>query len=292
MFQINLKNFLKDKPLAYSCAKVANNILNLNYFIFIVRYFFHKIKIIQCLVFNKNVSPDYIICGGLSKTRRMELEKKLNNQIDLFLKTNIKRKFIYIEVGVYIGQTTQALGKLLKKRLKNNFQIIAIDPFQPYTNSLLNNILIGSIFKYFIHNMRVANLNCSLTHIRMKSLDSLKFLRKNKIKYDFCFIDGSHKYYDVLGDIKKFSKIKFLYNKNNIKYKGILLGDDYELTYPELYKISNQNSKLLNQIKYENINNDSTVYLQNKWFHPGVTFAIKDSKLKIIKQKYGIWILQ
>jgi hypothetical protein len=292
MFYKTIKKIIKEKPLVYSCSKVARNILNLYYFIFIVRYFFHKITIIKCLVFNKNISPDYIVCGGLSKKRRMELKKKLNNQIDLFLKLNIKRKFIYIEVGVYIGQTTQVLGNLLRKKLKNNFQIIAIDPFQPYTNSFFNNILISSIYKYFTHNIKVANLNLYLNHIRMKSTDSLKFLRKNKMKYDFCFIDGSHKYYDVLGDINKFSKIRFLYNKSKVKYKGMLLGDDYELTYAELYKISNQNFKLLNQIKYENINNDSTAYLNNKWFHPGVTFAIKDSKLKIIKQKQGIWFLQ
>ena len=50
----------------------------------------------------------------------------------------------------------------------------------------------------------------------MRSSDAFKTLKKN-LNYDFCFIDGSHKYKDVLNDIKNFLKLK----KKFLKYMGI-----------------------------------------------------------------------
>ncbi len=76
-----------------------------------------------------------------------------------------------------------------------------------------HDLIISRVYNYFIHNMKVDNIYSFLNHIKMRSSDSLKILKSNKILYDFCFIDGSHKYHDVLSDIKNFSKIRFLYKK-------------------------------------------------------------------------------
>jgi predicted O-methyltransferase YrrM len=291
-FKSKVKILLNQTPIIFNFLKIIYNLLNFSYFIFWVQYFDRKIKIIKCLIFKKKISKDYFLVSSLSKTRVLLLKKILNEQINLFKKTKYKKKFTYIEVGVFIGDTTLVLGKLLKKRLKKIFEIIAIDPFVPHTNIFQHDLIISRVYNYFIHNMKVGNLYSFLNHIKMRSSDSLKILKSNKIQYDFCFIDGSHKYRDVLSDIKNFSKIRFLYKKSNARYKGVLVGDDYEFTYSELNKVSNQNSKLLNQIKIKNINNSSQACLGDKWFHPGVTFAIHQSKLDIIKQKEGIWTLR
>ena len=60
----------------------------------------------------------------------------------------------------------------------------------------------------------------------------------------------------------------------------MILGDDYEYSYKELL-MSKNNKFLLKELKKNNLYNDSMVSFNNLYFHPEVTFALKDLKLKI-----------
>ena len=72
----------------------------------------------------------------------------------------------------------------------------------------------------------------------------------------------------------------------------MLVGDDYEYSYEELCNIDKKKEKILLNLKKNNLFNDSMVNYENHWFHPGVTFAIHDSALKINKTTNGLWILK
>lgn len=67
-----------------------------------------------------------------------------------------------------------------------------------------------------------------------------------------------------------------------------MLGDDYEYSYKELLAFKN-NKVLLKELKNNNLYNDSMVSFNNLYFHPGVTFALKDLNLKVKKIKSGLW---
>jgi len=288
--KIIIKKALKNRPVPFFIAKAALNILNLNYIFHFFKFLFHKIKIYFCYLFQIKVEADYFLKCGISPTRLKALEALLNLQITEFLKKKYSRKFVYIEVGAFLGKTTEILGSLLKKRLGDNFQIIVIDPFIPYTKIFFYDFIISSVHKYFIHNMKVTGLFKYLFFIKNFSSIGFKILKNKKIHYDFCFVDGSHKYHDVLKDIKNFSKIRLI-DYGNKSYKGVLVGDDYEFSYEELCIIDKKKEKIILNLKKNNLYNDSMVCYENYWFHPGVTFAIHDSGLKINKDINGLWFL-
>ncbi len=279
------KHLLKNSPYTFTLIKVLWRFFNLSYLILLIRYILHKIKITKCLFFKKKITRDYFLGASTSKKRVKELKILLDQQITRYQKSKDKKKFTLIEVGVFLGQTTEELGKLLKKKLKNNFEIITIDPFIPYTNLSFYDFVIPNVYKYFLHNMKICNLNDKIFHIRMKSIEAFKILKKNKKKYDFCFIDGSHKYNDVLHDVKNFNK----FSKKKLGYKGILVGDDFEYSYSELINKKKIDKNKLKKIKKDYINFDSTISLQGLVFHPGVTFALNDLGVKVNKSKNGIW---
>lgn len=287
-----IKKTLKNRPFLFVLAKTILNIFNLNYILLFFKFLFHKTRIYFCYLFQIKIEQDFFLNAGISPTRLKSLEALLDLQITKFLKKKYSRKFCYIEVGVFLGQTTEVLGTLLKKRLGDNFEIIVIDPFTPYTKTFPYDFIVSSVHKYFIHNMKVKGLFKYLYFIKNLSSIGFKILKKNKkTYYDFCFVDGSHKYHDILKDIKNFSKIRFI-DDGNKYYNGVLVGDDYEFSYKELCKIDKKKEKILLNLKKNNLYNDSMVHHENHWFHPGVTFAIQDSALKINKTINGLWILK
>jgi len=278
--QIKLKKY----PIIYNIIKLAYNIVNLRYINLYLLYVKHKFYILFCFLLKEKISSDPFLLSSTSEPRIKDLEKELNLQIDQFIKYNQKKFFIFLEVGVFLGATTCRLGVILKKRLYGRFQIITIDPFIPYTGSFRHEFNIKSVHKYFKHNISIENLNNNHKHFHLKSKEAYKKLKKNNSYFDFCFIDGSHKYFDVKNDISNFKNLCF----KSKYYSGVMLGDDYEYSYEELL-MSKNNKVLLKELKKNNLYNDSMVSFNNLYFHPGVTFALKDLKLKIKKIKSGLW---
>jgi|TARA_B110000483_G_C18122009_1_gene514020 hypothetical protein len=70
------------------------------------------------LIFKKKITRDYFLGASTDKRRVKDLKILLDQQIARYQKSKDKEKFTLIEVGVFLGQTTEVLGKLLKKKLK------------------------------------------------------------------------------------------------------------------------------------------------------------------------------
>jgi hypothetical protein len=278
--QIKLKKF----PILYNVIKLAYNIVNLRYINLYLLYTKHKINIFFCFLNKKKIKTDPFLLSSTSEPRIRDLDRELNLKIDQFIKYNNKKNFLFMEVGVFLGATTCRLGAILKKRLHNRFQIITIDPFIPYTGYFRHEFNIKSVYKYFKHNISIENLENNLKHFHLKSKEAYKKLKKKNSYFDFCFIDGSHKYFDIKNDINNFKNLRF---KSKF-YRGVMLGDDYEYSYKELLAFKN-NKVLLKELKNNNLYNDSMVSFNNLYFHPGVTFALKDLNLKVKKIKSGLW---
>jgi hypothetical protein len=117
----------------------------------------------------------------------------------------------------------------------------------------------------------------------MKSLEAINIIKSYKIKIDFCYIDGSHYYEDFKFDLENYSEM--LTSKN--EYKGIICGDDYEFSYNEL--LENFEKKDLDKILNTNKTTDCLIY-DKFLFHPGITLAMSETKVKIKKFPSGFFI--
>ena len=114
--------------------------------------------------------PDLYKNGQLNKARSVDMLDELNKQIGLYKKHG-KSKFVFVEIGNYLGESLDLWGDILEKKLDNNFLIISIDPFTAYVSESDKNWrpdkskapiksgaaskmskVIEKIYMYFIHN--------------------------------------------------------------------------------------------------------------------------------------------
>lgn len=246
---------------------------------------------------NKKVRPHHLLNNQLQQHRSVDMKNTLKKQIDLYLaNSKIKDRFILIEIGSYLGESLNLWGDLLEKELGNNFIIISIDPYLPYVSDLDKNWqsnksrastkmskVIEKVYMYFIHNVSLKKWRDKHIHLRMKSFEAINIIKSYNIKIDFCYIDGSHYYEDFKFDLENYSEI--LTSKN--EYKGIICGDDYEFSYTEL--LEKFEKKDLDQILNTNKNTDCLIY-DKFLFHPGITLAISETKIKIKKFPSGVFI--
>ena len=248
---------------------------------------------------NLKVEPYHLLYGQLYKKRTIDMKNELNKQIEYYLynlkQTSDDKKFIFVEVGSYLGESLELWGELLEKKLKKNFLIISIDPYINYvTKSDLNlqknkytapikmSLNIHKAYMYFINNISLKTWRDKHIHFRMSSHSGFKTLKNFNIKIDFCYLDGSHYYKDFKSDLDNYSKILKLENG----YKGKLCGDDYEISYNELLKEFKKEEvdKILSE-------NKSTDFIEkgNFHFHPGITLVMHETKIKINKLPSGFW---
>ena len=169
----------------------------------------------------------------------------------------------FLEIGVFHGVTSRNICELLKKIHGDNFKFIGIDifgkdidvskdEFIPQTK--FSNPLKSFYFNYIIRldpysEKSVLNLldkfKKNINIIRGNSNNLLKEINLNEI--DYVFLDGGHKYETVKADLDILKKV--------VINKGVLLCDDYNLTYApgvkraiDEYVDSNKfNLRILNQ---------------------------------------------
>ena len=169
----------------------------------------------------------------------------------------------FLEIGVFHGVTSRNICELLKKIHGDNFKFIGIDifgkdidvskdEFIPQTK--FSNPLKSFYFNYIIRldpysEKSVLNLldkfKKNINIIRGNSNNVLKEINLNEI--DYVFLDGGHKYETVKADLDILKKV--------VINKGVLLCDDYNLTYApgvkkaiDEYVDSNKfNLRILNQ---------------------------------------------
>jgi len=145
----------------------------------------------------------------------------------------------FLEVGIFHGVTARNVCELLFKIHGNNFKFTGIDLFANDNKKLVDEIAPKTLFSnplknfYYNHIIKLdpytyesvikllTKFKRFITIIKGDSNIILKELvNKN---FDYVFLDGGHKYETVKND---------LYNlKNVVLQNGLILCDDYNLTY-------------------------------------------------------------
>lgn len=123
-------------------------------------------------------------------------------------------KSLIIEVGCYKGRSTRAIADNC-----NGAKVYAVDPYHGnylYDDGRVFKSMDDKIMNQFYHNLKDHLTSGKVTHHR-ETLDS--FVKNLEEKPDFIFLDGDHRYDEVMNDIR--NSLKVLSNG------GILSGHDY-----------------------------------------------------------------
>jgi len=193
---------------------------------------------------------------------------------DFFLKHVFQRKpRNFLEIGVFHGVTSRNVCALLNSIHGNNFKYTGIDlfstenelskdEFAPKTkfSNPLKKIYYNYIIRldpYSIESV-MKLLKRYKKNINIIKGNSNKVLKEiNLDNFEYVFLDGGHKYETVLNDLKSLTKV--------IENNGVILCDDYDLTYApgvkkaidEYVLLNNFNLKILNS-RFAEITKNST----------------------------------
>lgn len=175
------------------------------------------------------------------------------------------------EVGVYDGKTSLAILPLIKK---NNGMLIAIDWFKgnPHATGIHAYAEKHQNYVYWIFKIKTFFYRKYIRLLRGQSCEMIKKIPDSSL--DIAFIDGDHRYKNVLQDIKLMIP--------KIKPGGILAGHDCE------------DFSLVNTFSAEELEKD---YVRG--VHPGVIQAVFEnfgSKARLIPDPDGqganIWCVK
>ena len=192
-------------------------IFNLNFFFLSLKIIFHYLYV-QIFI-KKKISLKY----KNKKINFIKIWKNLNFQQRDFFTNNINswlyifdkyylfnKKLIALEIGSYEGRSSFFLLKFIKK-----IKLTCVDTFKPFHElKEYNKKKFNKIYKNF-----KANTSKYSKKLLVVKNTSEYFFKNNKKKFDFIYVDGSHKYKDVLYDAKK----AFIHLNNN----GIIIFDDF-----------------------------------------------------------------
>lgn len=128
-----------------------------------------------------------------------------------------------LEIGTYTGTSIINMLKYLP-----NAKATVIDMWEDYEeNDLLQSMKKNRIEDVFLNNIKISNVMDRITIIKGDSKDALINLLLTNNKYDFIYVDGSHKCLDCYSDM--------IFSWELLKSGGILGIDDY------LWKPENNN---------------------------------------------------
>ena len=191
-----------------------------------------------------------------------------------FLNEILKRKHKnFLEIGVFHGVTSRNVCDLLQKIHGENFTFTGIDLFTTENESIKDEIIPQIKFSnplktiYYKYIIRLDPYSKkSVEKLLSKYKKNINIIKgnSNKVlkeivldKFDYVFLDGGHKYETVLNDLKSL--------RNVVLNKGIILCDDYDLTYApgvkkaidEYVLLNNFNLRILNS-RFAEISKNST----------------------------------
>ena len=142
-----------------------------------------------------------------------------------WLAVQASRASVIAEIGSWQGRSTRAMAD------NSNAVIFAIDPFSDeaigYPGWWKPPVKHKDwLWHEFESNLR-EYIGKRVIPVRMFSAYAYEHLEPRGVKFDFVFIDGSHDFGHVTGDIQMFKKL--------LKPNGLLAGHDYnEPTCPEV----------------------------------------------------------
>ena len=159
---------------------------------------------------------------------------------NFFLNEILKRKpKHFLEIGVFHGVTSRNVCDLLQEIHGKNFSFTGIDLFDSDSEETKDEIIPQVKFSnplktiYYKYIVRLDPYSKeSVEKLLSKHKDNINIIKGNSNKvlkeisldrFDFVFLDGGHKYETVLNDLKSLTKV--------VINKGVILCDDYDLTY-------------------------------------------------------------
>ena len=157
-----------------------------------------------------------------------------------FLNEILKKKpKHFLEIGVFHGVTSRNVCDLLQQMHGKDFSFTGIDLFTTEKEETKDEIIPQVKFSnplktiYYKYIVRLDPYSKeSVERLLSKHKDNINIIKGNSNKvlkeisldrFDFVFLDGGHKYETVLNDLKSLTKV--------VVNKGVLLCDDYDLTY-------------------------------------------------------------
>ena len=145
----------------------------------------------------------------------------------------------FLEIGIFHGVTSRNVCELLYSIHGNNFKFIGIDLFLSEQEILAKEIAPKVKFSNYLKNIYwnyIARINPYSMESVLQLLkkfknniniikgDSNQVLKENNLKeIDYVLLDGGHKYETVKNDLENLTEV--------VNNKGIILCDDYDLTY-------------------------------------------------------------
>jgi len=182
---------------------------------------------------------------------------------DFFLELIYQKKpKNFLEIGLFHAVTARNVCDLLNAIYDDKFSYTGIDLF--LTNSEVSkeefipktkfsNPLKTFYYKYLIrmdpYSIQSVNnlLKKYKKNVNIIKGDSNKVLKEISLnKFDYVFLDGGHKYETVLLDLKNLTKV--------VENNGVILCDDYDLTYAPGVKKAIDEYVLLNDFNLKILN--------------------------------------
>ena len=145
----------------------------------------------------------------------------------------------FLEIGVFHGVTSRNVCELLYSVHGNDFKFTGIDLFSKDTKFLKDEHIPNTKFSnplktiYYKYIVRLDPYSIkSVLRLLKKFQNNVNIIKGNSNKvlkeinldeFDYVFLDGGHKYETVKNDLENLTQV--------INNKGIILCDDYDLSY-------------------------------------------------------------
>ena len=169
--------------------------------------------------------------------RKTSLKQK--NIGDLFLKEiSLSKPKNFLEIGIFQGVTARNICELLYKIHDNNFKYIGVDKFdldEKTNNEIIPSNNFKNPLKQFYYQYIIKENPYSLKSVKnlLKKFDKNINIFKGDSKVvlpkidlseiNYVFLDGGHSYDTVISDLNNC--------KNVLENNGVILCDDYDLSY-------------------------------------------------------------
>ncbi len=187
-----------------------------------------------------------------------------------------------LEIGSWAGGSAITLCAALKRRGLDGV-VTCVDAWQPYDlrgeqppiyKDMSDAARDGDAYKLFRHNVAAAGLSDMVETRVGYSGDVLPSLDRGS--FDLVFVDGSHKYRDVLSDIRLAAPL--------LRDRGIMCGDDLELQADQLDPQELEKA-VASEIDYV------LDQPNNVGYHPGVTKAVWEA-IGHVSFWAGLWAMR
>ena len=168
----------------------------------------------------------------------------------------------FLEIGVFHGVTSRNICELLNNIHGKDFNFTGIDLFSVENEKTKGECIPKTKFtnplKTIYYNYIIQSDPYSIQSVERllkKYKNNINIIKGNSNKilkgisinnFDYVFLDGGHKYETVLNDLKNLTKV--------VENNGVILCDDYDLTYAPGVKKAIDEYVLLNNFKLKILN--------------------------------------